>query len=68
MKDPIITYRGASCPMSELSERRVSQLQQQQGTRRVLYRGHSMDADLNAEPVRKRRTITYRGATGEFEV
>ncbi|MDF1814283.1 MAG: hypothetical protein P1V20_18910 [Verrucomicrobiales bacterium] len=68
MKDPIITYRGASCPMSELSDQRVSQLEQQQGTRRVQYRGQTMETPLHVEDEKKMRTITYRGATAEMEV
>ena len=68
MKDPIITYRGASCPMSELSNERTGQLEQQQGTRQVQYRGQSMEANLNAQPQKKLRTVSYRGATAEVEV
>ena len=67
MKDPIITYRGASCPMSELSNERVSQLEQQQGTRKVQYRGVTADVDLNAKPQPRKRSITYRGAKLETE-
>ncbi|MDF1753263.1 MAG: hypothetical protein P1U89_10845 [Verrucomicrobiales bacterium] len=68
MKDPIITYRGASCPMSELNDQRVSQLEQQQGTRRIQYRGQTMEANLHPEHKKKLQTVTYRGATAEIEL
>lgn len=68
MKDPIITYRGASCPMSELSDERVSQLEQQQGTRTVQYRGNSIDVPAHTEQTKSVKTISYRGASAEIEV
>ena len=67
MKDPIITYRGAKCPMSELSNQRVGQLEQQQGTRKVQYRGVTADVDLNAHPAPRKRSLIYRGAKLETE-
>ncbi len=67
MKDPVITYRGAKAYLSEINEQRVDQLQQQQATRLVSYRGTTGQADV--APHRKTtRTISYRGATAEMEV
>ncbi len=68
MKDQVITYRGVSALRSELSEKRVSQLEQQQGTRLVQYRGVTAEASVNAPRERRRRTITFRGASFEAEV
>ena len=67
MKDPIITYRGATARLSELSNRRVTQLQQQQATRLVQYRG-ATGTVLNEPLARTKRVISYRGATAEMEV
>ncbi|MDF1814268.1 MAG: hypothetical protein P1V20_18835 [Verrucomicrobiales bacterium] len=67
MKDPIITYRGASSPASELYNERTSQLQQQQGTRTIEYRGVTAEIDLNQKEQPRKRTVTYRGATLETE-
>lgn len=68
MKDPIITYRGASAYLSELDNSRKDQLQQQQGTRLVQYRGHQAQVRIHPEHVKQTRTITYRGVTAEMEV
>ena len=67
MKDPIITYRGASARLSELTERRVDQLQQQQATRVVQYRGSKGEVSVAGHQPQK-RLISYRGATAEMEV
>ncbi len=67
MNDPIITYRGAKANLSELQPR-VDQLQQQQGTQLVRYRGASADAQLNQPHQKQVRKVTYRGATAEVEV
>ena len=53
--------------MSELSEQRVGQLEQQQGTRHVQYRGADADIDLKAKPESHKRNVTYRGADLETE-
>ena len=66
--DPIITYRGASAPLSELKNERVSQLEQQQGAQLIQYRGASGEVDLNAPHVRELHTVQYRGATGEMKI
>ena len=67
MKDPIITYRGASAPLSEVAGKRVDQLQQQQATRLVQYRGANGEA--NVAPHKKTvRKVTFRGATAEIEI
>ena len=67
MNDPIITYRGAKAYLSEITGQRVDQLQQQQATRLVQYRGTTGQA--NVAPHKKTiRTISYRGATAEMEV
>jgi len=68
MKDPIITYRGASAKLSELQNQRRSQLQQQQGSRLIQYRGASAHINLNQPHQKKRVTIHYRGATAEMEI
>lgn len=68
MNDPIITYRGASAPLSELQNNRVSQLEQKQGSRLVQYRGATVSMPVNAQRQKKVRTIHYRGATAEMEV
>jgi len=68
MKDPIITYRGATIPLSELQDTRVSQLEQQQGTRLIQYRGVSANMPANAPHQKKLRTVHYRGATAEMAV
>jgi hypothetical protein len=68
MKDPIITYRGATAHLSELQNERVSQLEQQQGSRLIQYRGLTANVAVNASPEKKVRTIHYRGATAEMEV
>lgn len=67
MKDPIITYRGASCHLSELDDNRQEQLQQRQATRLVSYRGTEGQVALKPH-VNKVRTITYRGATAQMDV
>jgi hypothetical protein len=67
MKDPIISYRGATARLSEVSGKRVDQLQQQQATRLVSFRGVSGVAPVGAH-VKRSRTITYRGATAELSV
>jgi len=67
MNDPKITYRGASALLSEVTGKRVDQLQQQQATRLVQYRGTTGQADV-APHVKKTRTINYRGATAEMEI
>lgn len=67
MKDPIISYRGAAAPLSEVSGKRVDQLQQQQATRLVSYRG-VFGLALVGGHVKRNRTISYRGATAEFSV
>jgi hypothetical protein len=67
MKDPIITYRGASARLSEVTGKRVDQLQQQQATRLVSYRGVSGVTNVGAH-VKRIRTITYRGATADLAV
>ena len=67
MKDPIITYRGASARLSELTDKRVDQLQQQQATRLVQFRGAT--GNIAVGPHRKQlRTVSYRGATAEMEI
>jgi len=66
MKDPIITYRGAKAKLSELQPR-VDQLQQQQGTRQVAYRGVTGNATFGPHE-KKVRKVTYRGVTAEMEV
>lgn len=66
MNDPIITYRGATARLSELQ--RVDQLQQQQGSRLIQYRGISAETDLNAPTEKKMTTVTYRGATTQMEL
>lgn len=67
MKDPIITYRGASARLSEVTGTRVDQLQQQQATRLVQYRGAK--GQVSTAPHEKRKqTISYRGATAEMEI
>lgn len=67
MKDPIITYRGASAPLSEVTGQRVDQLQQQQATRLVQYRGTTGQADV-APHKKAVRKISFRGATAEMEI
>lgn len=67
MKDPIITYRGASARLSEVTGKRVDQIQQQQATRLVSYRGVSGVAPVGTH-VKRDRIITYRGATAELSV
>lgn len=66
MKDPIITYRGASAPLSELQNNRVAQLEQQQGSQLIQYRGAT--GTLPARRQKKVRTVSYRGATAKMEV
>ena len=68
MKDPIITYRGASAPLSELQNKRVSQLEQKQGSLLIQYRGIAANMPINAQRQKRVRTIHYRGATAEMEV
>lgn len=68
MKDPIITYRGASARLSELQNQRVDQLQQQQGARLVQYRGATISEDEIPHHEKKLTTVTYRGATAEIEL
>ncbi|MEM9080601.1 MAG: hypothetical protein AAGC74_07925 [Verrucomicrobiota bacterium] len=68
MNDPIITYRGASAHLSELQNERVSQLEQQQGTRLIQYRGATAELNTNKTQAKKVRTISYRGATAEMEI
>ncbi|MAS91878.1 MAG: hypothetical protein CMO55_01680 [Verrucomicrobiales bacterium] len=66
MKDPVITYRGASAHLSEVTGKRVDQLQQQQATRLVQYRGTTGEAVVGHQ--KKARQISYRGATATLEV
>lgn len=68
MKDPIIHYRGATCPLSELSDKRTSQLEQQQGTIKIQYRGTTAEVGLNQERPKRMREISYRGAKMEIEI
>ncbi|MDF1752294.1 MAG: DUF4278 domain-containing protein [Verrucomicrobiales bacterium] len=68
MNDPIITYRGASSPMSEISNQRVGQLEQQQGTQKIQYRGATSEMDLSQKAPARKQTLTYRGATFETEI
>lgn len=68
MNDPMITYRGASARLSELQNKRVAQLEQQQGSRLIQYRGASVTMNPNEAHEKKVRTISYRGATAEMEV
>ncbi len=66
MKDPIITYRGVSAHLSDLQDQRTDQLQQQQGSQLVQYRGAS--GPVNTQPHQKKTVeVTYRGATGSVE-
>jgi hypothetical protein len=67
MKDPIITYRGATARLSEISDKRVEQLQQQQATQLVTFRGASGRVDLGTHR-KTARTVSYRGATAEMEI
>ena len=67
MKDPIISYRGATARLSELTGKRVSQLEQQQATRLVQYRGANGEANV-APHQKKTQVITYRGSSAEMEV
>ena len=67
MNDPMISYRGATARLSEVTGRRVDQLQQQQATRLVTYRGTTGRADV-APHKKTFRTISYRGATAEMEI
>ncbi|MDF1660042.1 MAG: hypothetical protein P1U58_20680 [Verrucomicrobiales bacterium] len=67
MNDPVITYRGAKAYLSEITGQRVDQLQQQQATRLVQYRGTTGQADV-APHQKATRTISYRGATAQMEV
>ena len=66
--DQIITYRGASAPLSDLKNERASQLEQQQGARLIHYRGASAEVDLHAPHVRQVHPVQYRGATGEMKI
>jgi len=66
MNDPVITYRGAKAHLSELQPR-VDQLQQQQGSRTVQYRGVAGQASFKAHEKQVRK-VTYRGATAEVEL
>ncbi len=67
MKDPIISYRGAKAHLSELQPR-VDQLEQQQGSRLVSYRGVAAETKLHQPHQKVTRTVTYRGATAEVEL
>ena len=68
MKDPIITYRGASARLSELQNTRVDQLQLQHGSRLIQYRGATVaEADLPHHE-KKLTKVSYRGATAEVEL
>lgn len=65
MKDITITYRGASAKLSDLQEKRTDQLQQQQGSRLVQYRGAT--GPEGTQPHQPKAVeITYRGETGTF--
>ncbi len=68
MKDRIISYRGAQVKLSELQNQRTDQLQQQQGTRLVQYRGTTFDATVTPQHEKKTVTISYRGATDEVSL
>ncbi len=54
--------------MSELDAERVDQLEQQQGTRSVQYRGCQMEADLHAPHETHQVEVQYRGAKAVVEL
>ncbi|MEM1293955.1 MAG: hypothetical protein AAGH89_01230, partial [Verrucomicrobiota bacterium] len=60
-----ITYRGASANLSELQNERTNQMQQQQGSRLVQYRGATGPEGTQPHQT-KEVEITYRGETGTF--
>mgnify|MGYP003645292287 FL=1 len=65
MKNSTITYRGASAELSELKNGRSEQLQQQQGSQLVQYRGAA--GETNTKPHQKKDVeVTFRGETGTF--
>ncbi|MEO0414963.1 MAG: hypothetical protein AAF226_08440 [Verrucomicrobiota bacterium] len=66
--DPIINYRGAKARLSELTEKRVSQLEQQQGTRMVSYRGAAGEVPVSQTNQRRTVEVSYRGIRGQVEV
>lgn len=68
MKNITITYRGASSSVAELNNQRVAQLEQQQGTQKIQYRGATSELDVNRKKQPQKRTISYRGATLETEL
>lgn len=52
--------------MSELQDQRTDQLQQQQGSRLVQYRGAT--GSVNTQPHQKKAVeVTYRGATATVD-
>jgi len=63
MKNQVISYRRAQANLDEV---RVEQLQQQQATRLVSYRGAT--GSVKSGHVKIRQTITYRGVTAEMDV
>ncbi|MEO0416440.1 MAG: hypothetical protein AAF226_15960 [Verrucomicrobiota bacterium] len=66
--DPIIRYRGATARLSELNETRVSQLEQQQGSRLVSYRGATGEVAITASKKKQATQVRYRGAIAEIEL
>ena len=68
MTNQTITYRGASTQKAELDNQRVSQLEQQQGTQKVQYRGNAADLNLNEKPQPHKAHISYRGAELDTEI
>ncbi len=67
MKNSTITYRGASAELSELKNGRSEQMQmqQQQGSQLVQYRGATGETNTKAHQ-KKDVEITFRGETGTF--
>lgn len=64
MKDPVITYRGATCRLSELDSANAGKTET---TRNVRYRGATGTVDFRPH-VEMVRAVRYRGATAEVEV
>ncbi|MEM9284124.1 MAG: hypothetical protein AAGA96_20080 [Verrucomicrobiota bacterium] len=62
MKNVKITYRGATMEQ----EARTPQLQQQQQTRLVTYRGNTGEVQVGHKA--RTETVQYRGATGEVQL
>jgi len=50
------------------TEARVDQLQQQQGTRVVRYRGVKAEMDLNKKHEKHTAKVSYRGAKADMDV